>query len=229
MKKEILNRFEKFRYKYDMTSVFCDFISIAAISLSNQVDLINANKREEEFYNIQKKYKKEEFGLFVEILSLLQMGLMKESRDLLGEIYMEINLNKKGLAQFFTPYSISKACAEMSLGSSDFKSEINKRGFIKIGEPCCGSGGMCIAINEVLLSRGLDIKTNVLIIAQDIDRLCVMMTYIQLSLLGVPAIIKQGNSLLLEVRDTWYTPAFMVYGWPQKLLIDSSNINDKAI
>src|SRR5579863_8704513 len=42
--------------------------------------------------------------------------------------------------------------------------------------------------------------------AVDVDPKCVHMTYLQLSLLHVPAIVVHGNSLSLEEFGHWYTP-----------------------
>jgi hypothetical protein len=43
------------------------------------------------------------------------------------------------------------------------------------------------------------------------------MAYIQLSLLGVPAVVVVGDTLRLEERARWYTPAHVVGGWTMKL------------
>jgi hypothetical protein len=43
------------------------------------------------------------------------------------------------------------------------------------------------------------------------------MTYLQLSLLHVPAIVVHGNSLSLEEFGHWYTPAHILDGWNWKL------------
>ena len=43
-----------------------------------------------------------------------------------------------------------------------------------------------------------------------IDIRCVHMTYLQLSLAGVPAIVKHTNSLTRETWDIWKTPAFIM-------------------
>ena len=43
------------------------------------------------------------------------------------------------------------------------------------------------------------------------------MTYVQLSLLHVPATVVHGNALSMEVWGTWYTPAHILGGWTFKL------------
>lgn len=44
----------------------------------------------------------------------------------------------------------------------------------------------------------------------DIDERCVAMSYIQCSLLGIPAIITHGNALTLECWSEWETPAYIM-------------------
>lgn len=64
------------------------------------------------------------------------------------------------------------------------------------------------------------------------------MTYLQLSILHISAIIILGNTLLMEERDLWYTPAHILGGWNYKLgntqelsneQADSVNISDERI
>jgi hypothetical protein len=43
------------------------------------------------------------------------------------------------------------------------------------------------------------------------------MTFLQLSLLHVPAIVIVGNTLSLEERERWYTPAHIMGMWDNKL------------
>ncbi len=43
------------------------------------------------------------------------------------------------------------------------------------------------------------------------------MAYVQFSLLGIPAIVIEGNALTLEQHATWYTPMHMMGAWPLKL------------
>lgn len=43
----------------------------------------------------------------------------------------------------------------------------------------------------------------------DIDIRCIHMTYLQLSLAGVPAIVKHQNALTREFWEAWYTPAYL--------------------
>ena len=39
------------------------------------------------------------------------------------------------------------------------------------------------------------------------------MTYLTLSLLGVPAVVRLGDALAMEYREAWFTPAYLI-AWP---------------
>ena len=70
-----------------------------------------------------------------------------------------------------------------------------------------------IAFAEVMLQRGLNPAEQLLVIATDIDPLATDMTFIQLSLLGIPAIVNTGNSLALTVNRTRCTPVWYINNW----------------
>jgi hypothetical protein len=50
-----------------------------------------------------------------------------------------------------------------------------------------------------------------------VDRMAALMCYIQLSLWNVPAEVIVGNTLSLEIREVWYTPAHHMGLWKYRL------------
>ena len=74
---------------------------------------------------------------------------------------------------------------------------------------------MMIAIAQVAKEHGIDYQRKLHIIAQDLDYNGVYMTYVQLSLLGIKAIVVQGDSLResyrkgYDERRVYRTPAEM--------------------
>ena len=77
----------------------------------------------------------------------------------------------------------------------------------------CGAGAMVIAMTQALAAQGIEYQTKVHVTADDISAIAVHMSYVQLSLLGVPAVVNRRNSLTLEHFDTWPTPAHVLDGW----------------
>jgi len=110
-----------------------------------------------------------------------------EFNDMLGYIYMHLELGSKRSGQFFTPYHLCSLMAKIS----DFEQEI-----IAINEPTCGAGGNIIAFAEAMKQRGVNYQNRMIAICQDIDIKAVYMTYVQLSLYGIPAIVYQTDTLM---------------------------------
>ncbi|SFU20805.1 hypothetical protein SAMN05192562_11359 [Kosakonia arachidis] len=69
-------------------------------------------------------------------------------------------------------------------------------------------GQAVIVFAEVMLALELNPAEQLLVTATDIDPLAADMTFIQLSLLGIPAIVNTGNSLALTVNRTRHTPVY---------------------
>jgi type I restriction-modification system DNA methylase subunit len=219
-KKEFIATVTKGAYRFRTWEIFSDFCQMGAISLYQPFRL--SEDLEEEYLKIIGKYNKEEVQIFPKLLSLVVMGLSAKMGDFLGECFHELNLGSKYKGQFFTPYYISKLMASI-LGESTKEIET-------MSEPACGAGGMIIARADVLQGFGINYQKTMIVQAVDIDSLCVHMCYIQLTLLHIPAEVVHGNSLSLEVFNTWYTPAYIMNNIHEKLQGNSSSsTNDNKI
>ena len=91
--------------------------------------------------------------------------------------------------QFFTPFHVSELCAIIRL--KDVKKDEN----IKMNEPSVGGGGMILASAKVLCDKGINYQKNLEVVAQDLDWNGVYMTYVQLSMTGIKAVVVQGDTL----------------------------------
>ncbi len=81
---------------------------------------------------------------------------------------------------------------------------------------------MVIALAEAMRAEGINYQRQLHVTAIDIDPRAVHMAYIQFSLLHVPAEVVVGDSLALEVRDRWFTPAHILGGWGARTLLARS-------
>ena len=209
----ISKKIQKLQDKNDWYSVIYDVLEICAITLSNQVDKRPGvwDRREEVYKKTILKYNEAERDLMAEIFGDILLLLSNMSMDdgvfddYLGKLYMSSGVSNKKAGQYFTPYNVSRLCAEINVNSMDLSKDI-----ITINEPTCGSGGMVLAMIESLRNKGVNYAERVVVICSDIDMRCVYMTYLQLSLAGVPAIIYNQNSLNLETWDEWYTPGYLL-------------------
>ncbi len=155
-----------------------------------------------------RKYKKDDLQRFDQMFSIMVDELETSHYDFLGEIYMLLEMGNARTGQFFTPYHLSLAIAMMNLG--DVKSQLQDKEFITIAEPACGSGGMIIAVREVLLNQGCNPSTDIYVEMTDVDELCFMMSYIQIALYGIAARVIHGNSLSMEIYREMFTPVYFL-------------------
>jgi len=69
----------------------------------------------------------------------------------------------------------------------------------------------------VMTEQGYDPAQRLWVQCVDIDRLSALMCYTQLSLWNVPAEVIVGNSLSLQTREVWHTPAHYSGFWSRRL------------
>lgn len=82
---------------------------------------------------------------------------------------------------------------------------------------------MIIAFAETMKNRGYNYQNQLFVEVIDIDDMCFMMAYIQLSLYGIPARVMLGDSLAWKFSKVLYTPLYFVNGFEWKLkTIDKS-------
>ncbi|AKN34201.1 hypothetical protein Ccar_16650 [Clostridium carboxidivorans P7] len=207
----MIKLFEKVSYRHNLWTVYSDFLEMSAITLSNSVDFINRSKREKRYMDVIAAYSKEEGAIFPKLFAELVMALEEETSDVLGEIFMELQLGNKWKGQFFTPIHISKAMGAMTIENID--TVIKEKGFITVSEPSAGGGSTIIGLALALKDKGYNYHILLIVTAVDLDIKAVHMCYIQLSLLGIPAIVLHGNTLSMKMYEEWKTPFYVLGGW----------------
>jgi type I restriction-modification system DNA methylase subunit len=209
---------ESVSYRRHNHEVFSDFVEMSAIAISNAVDLGQREKREADYMRIVKKYEPQEIEKFPEMLASLVTALDVHEdglSDVLGKTYHDLELHNKWVGQYFTPLEICRMIAKMTIG--DNGPTLPECGYLTVMEPAAGSGAMVLAFAAEMKAAGLNYQTQLHVTAVDVDLKCCAMTYIQLSLLHIPAVIVHGNSLSLEEWSRWYTPAHILNRWDYKL------------
>ena len=216
-RKDLIQLLQRNGYSHDLHQVFSDFVEMGALAYSNLADLRNRDEREKRYLDIVKRYKPEEIERFAHALGALKMCLQLSGfDDVLGSVFMELELGNKWAGQFFTPFSVSQAMARMS-ADDKLANTIRERGFVTVNDPCTGGGAMLIAFAQVLSEQGFEPYKHMHVTAQDIDIKAVHMTYLQLAILDIPAIVIHGNTLSLECRSLWFTPTHILNGWTYRL------------
>lgn len=195
-KSEIVKKINEMAKYYSGHQVFRDWIEVYALSIANFCEPKGTpvwEKREQQYLSTISKYQAAEVNGFAELGGLLTLALEKDMSDVLGSVYMGLETSSKVTGQFFTPDNISRLAARLmddEVISTDMP--------IKLYEPACGSSGMIIAYARALRDKDINYQRLLDIKASDIDFTCVYMSYIQLSLLGIKAVVARQDSLLWE-------------------------------
>jgi hypothetical protein len=209
------NGIARHRHRYE---VFRDFVTLSAKTVQNSMRDFMPTERyqafENEYLATVKRYEKEETIEFSRLFAVLVCLLQAEPRDILGQLYMELELGNQNTGQFFTPPEVSELMARVTYG--DELKAITKP-FITLCEPACGAGGMILAFAKVMLSQGHNPAQRLWVHATDIDRTAALMCYLQLSLWHIPGVVVVGNSLTLEAGEAFYTPAHYLGQWSRRL------------
>ena len=182
--------------------VFSDWIQCTAIAIQNSCCMIHDKvwkQREDDYLQIYNRHKT---NRFTELTGLLQMELEENFSDVLSAIYMKGNMGSKMTGQFFTPFHLSYLTAKLGFDPSS----CDERGYYHMNEPSIGGGGMAIALARVMHEQGIDYQRRLKVVGQDLDWKGVYMSYSQLSLLGVDAVIVQGDTLAEPYLDGYPKP-----------------------
>ncbi len=211
---EIMKFIDRSSYAVGKSKLISDVFACGALAISNLVDLQQYDKREEEYKRTMNGYQPKERELIAELFGMIFALLSSVTYDdgvfgdYLGDLFMKCNQGNKNVGQFFTPYHISHFMASAMLLKAD--EEIKSKDIITIGDPCSGGGGMLMAALDVLKhDYGINYAAHCFMMAGDLDIRCVHMTYLQLALAGVPAIVCHQNTLTNELWSVWKTPAFI--------------------
>jgi hypothetical protein len=215
-RRDLIRALTDVAHEHQLWRVWADFVVLAALALSNQVDLAQREGREARYLEIVGRYKPTQVARFPEALAALATSLHEEAADVLGSVFMELELGNRWKGQFFTPFSLCRLMAAMQMADG-VADHIAAKGYITVNDPCVGGGAMPLAFAAELAASGHDPARHLHVTAQDVDVTAVHMAYVQLSLVGVPALVILGNSLAVEQREVWYTPAHVLGGWSQRL------------
>ena len=217
-KKEFCALMDKFAFRYSRWQVWNDFLSLSAISMANVLPTPEKEEREEKYHSIISSYREEEQETFPQMLNLVVLALSDNpEQDFLGSLYHYLNLHQEQKGQFFTPYHICEFMSEIQFTDMGADEMLKERRYISVNDPACGAGAMLIAFANVAKKHGINYQKHVLFVAQDIDRTAAMMCYIQMSLLGCPAVVVIGDSLAKPFphpdNEVWCTLFYYLNQW----------------
>lgn len=218
--RELVKMFNELTCSRSLWQIYNDCVEMFAISIQNIFTFGKKHEaNESEYKRVSSNYSRAELDKISQIFAkIIEMLEENPFRDLLGDLYMQLNMGSDALGQMFTPYNVSYMMSEMSCNINKIKSEIAERGYIKVFEPTCGGGANIISICELLYKNDINYQNQCVIVCQDLSRIAALMCYIVLSLIGCSAVIKIGDTLydpfikykdeIAKGSDIWTTPMF---------------------
>ena len=107
-------------------------------------------------------------------------------RDILGTLFMRLDVNSVRAGQFMTPWPVAEMMARMQFDRDSFQAIIRERGTVSVCDPAVGSGVMLLAFAKVVHEAFGHWGTDRLRLhGTDIDARCVSMCRIQLRMNGL--------------------------------------------
>jgi hypothetical protein len=158
---------------------------------------LNAVHEPDAYRRCLDRYTREQGAEFGRLLCVYTDAVEADSfRDILGELFMRMDVNSARSAQYFTPMSIAEMMARMQFDPADFERLVAEKGVVTVCDPAVGSGVMLLAyakvVHEALGRAGL---AKVRFYGTDIDPRCVYMCRIQLRMNGLDAVGRMAGLL----------------------------------
>lgn len=216
---EFIRKIEKLAVRYSPIQVFQDACRMMAIAIHSPLIVFDMKEKEaiEKEYNdlLDKHGGKGAQASFAELFALVCEKMEATRTDFLGTVLERIGANNKHTSQFLTPISVSRLMARMTFERDDRKPKPGE--IVNISDPCCGAGVLVIEGANAFIDAG-GRQGDILIRAEDLDYNAFNICYVQLSLLGFPAIVTRMDSLSRKVYEgPWYTPGYFLHAMPMRL------------
>ncbi|WP_326742815.1 N-6 DNA methylase [Streptomyces sp. NBC_01768] len=137
-----------------MSQVFEDFVEMAALAIRNAVDYCGRDEREAQYLRTAGRYDRASLNRFAQALALVIEEMDRDPCDVLGRLYMELEIGNERLGQFYTPYDVAELMAQMQIES--VIEHVQTHGFADLYEPACGASSFSVAVSQAMLEHGLN-------------------------------------------------------------------------
>ena len=214
---EFIRMVEKLSGAYSPLQVFQDACRMMALAIHSALlcfDPAAKERAEREYYELVEKHGKENEAAFAQLFSAVAQKLEVTRTDFLGGVMESMGATNKHASQFLTPVDVSRLMGRMTFERAEkpVPGEI-----VNLSDPCCGAGVLLIEGANAFIDAG-GRQGDILIRAEDLDYNAFNIAFVQLSLLGFPAIVTRMDSLSREIFEgPWYTPGYFLHAMPMRL------------
>ena len=197
-----------------VVDVFADVCRAMAIALESRVTIGERHDElEREFASIETRYTKEEFSHFPAAFAIVGEALERKREDFLGHAFESLGAANTRNGQFLTPVSVSRMISKVN---STKPLDYRPGKIVTINDPACGTSVLLIEGAENLVAEGVR-QADVLVIAGDIDGRACDASYVQLSLLGYPAVVQHADALAMRrLSPDRFTPGYFIHCMPMR-------------
>lgn len=195
-----------------VVDVFADMVRAMAISIVSALllDEKRKNEVEEEYARMKAAYDEDDFAHFPAAFAIVFEALEKRREDFLGHALEALGAANTRNGQFLTPVSVSRMISRVSCHGMDYK----PGQIITLSDPACGSSVLLIEGAEALMEDGVQ-QGDILLLAGDVDSRACDISYVQLSLLGYPAVVQHADALSMKrLSPDRFTPGYFLHGMP---------------
>ena len=214
LKKDFIKEVEAAASKRFVVEVFADMVRAFAIAIESPLMMGERYAElEREYAAIESAYTSDEFEHFKRAFAIVAEALEAKREDFLGHALEALGAANTRNGQFLTPVSVSRMCARFSATKP---LDYEPGNIVKINDPACGTSVLLIEGAENLIAEGVR-QADVLVIAGDIDSRACDASYVQLSLLGYPAIVQHADALAMKrISPDRYTPGYFLHCMPMR-------------
>ena len=214
MKKAFIKEVQAAARSRFVVDVFADMVRAMALSIegATTLDGKRLDEIEAEYAQIKERYDADDFAHFTQAFAIVFEALEAHREDFLGHALEALGAANTRNGQFLTPVSVSRMISRVSCHGMDYK----PGQIITLSDPACGSSVLLIEGAEALMEDGVQ-QGDILLLAGDIDPRACDISYVQLSLLGYPAVVQHADALSMKrLSPDRYTPGWFLHCMPMR-------------
>lgn len=174
-------------------SVYSEFVATTAVAIAqafgNDISNIGAQVRKQSDDNGEMP------RMIAEVIMAVEDA---QYCDVLGDLFMRLNLGSQAGGQFFTPTHLAHMCGDIAMPDD--------KDFVSVLDPACGGGAMLMAGAKKMQDNGHIPSVSYWAEGQDINEETALTCYVQLSLNGIAGRVCCGNTLAMDSKWSLLTP-----------------------